>query len=197
MLTVLIFVLLGMATVHFIYEKIILPSIRLHYRNKLFEVRDKVRDELINNAEQKSVESAKLVHDALNNAINRLHLMTFQNQVKARTRLYKDPSLRHKVQIKVNLINSSENQAVISSLKESIKILNKVLIFNSFMLFLYALPIFLIVTLIAKIVSSVASRIKQFLSGCRRLEEAVMVLPDRLMKKLIDSEYDCDSYVRV
>lgn len=47
MLTVLFYVLLGLGAAHFIYERIILPSIRLHYRNQLFALRDVARKELL------------------------------------------------------------------------------------------------------------------------------------------------------
>lgn len=194
--TVLFFVLLGMATAHFIYERILLPSIRLYYRNKLFELRDKVRNELIDNPEPASVDSAKLVHEVLNNAINRLHLMTIQNQYRARKRLYKDESLQSKVKKEVEIINNSNNKVITGAIRESAEILNKVMFFNSFMLFLYALPIFISVVLIAKIASSVANRVKKVINEYRKLEEAVMVLPDRLIKKLLDVDVDSDIRVK-
>ncbi|WP_382631345.1 hypothetical protein, partial [Streptomyces sp. NPDC056982] len=72
MLTVLFYVLLCMAAAHFIYERILLPSLRLHYRNKLFELRDEVRNQIIANHSEDNTQAAQLVHEALNNAINRL-----------------------------------------------------------------------------------------------------------------------------
>lgn len=190
--TVLIFVLLGMATAHFIYEKILLPSIRLYYRNRLFELRDKVRNELIGSSEPTSVESAKLVHEVLNNAINRLHLMTIQNQYRARKRFYKNEALQEKVKKEVEIINKSDSKVIVSTIKESAEILNKVMFFNSFMLFLYTFPVFILIALVAKIVSSVANRVRKVVSEYRRLEEAVMVLPDRLIRKLLDADIDSD-----
>ncbi|MGL5953666.1 MAG: hypothetical protein ACRCZ3_11180 [Providencia rustigianii] len=190
--TVLFFVLLGMATAHFIYEKILLPSIRLYYRNKLFELRDKVRNELIDNPKPADVESAKLVHEVLNNSINRLHLMTIQNQYRARKRFVQNEALQLKIKKEVEIIKKSESEIIIGTIKESAEILNKLMFFNSFMLFLYTFPVFILIALVAKIVSSVASRVKRVIMEYRRLEEAVMVLPDRMIKKLLDADVDLD-----
>ena len=76
MLTVLFYVLLGLGAAHFIYERIILPSIRLHYRNQLFALRDVARRKIIDGGSDTSMQAATLVHDSLNNAINRLHCQT-------------------------------------------------------------------------------------------------------------------------
>lgn len=196
MLTVLFFVLLGMALAHFIYEKILLPSIRLHFRNKLFELRDRVRNELIENRTSESAEAAKLVHEVLNNAINRLHMMTLQNQWRARKRFRNDPSIQHKINRDVEILRRADNKVIDGTIRDSASILKNVLFFNSFMFFVYTLPVFILVVAFAKIVNGISQRIRGFISGCRKLEQAVMLLPDRMIKKLIDSDSECDAYAR-
>lgn len=40
MIAMLFYLLCGFAVIHVIYERIVQPSIRLHYRNRLFAIRD-------------------------------------------------------------------------------------------------------------------------------------------------------------
>ncbi|MEC5321111.1 hypothetical protein VSX61_19585 [Brenneria populi subsp. brevivirga] len=185
MLTVLFYVLLCMAAAHFIYEKILLPSIRLNYRNKLFELRDIVRNQIITNASDNEVKAAELVHDALNNAINRLHLMTLPNRVRAQRRLNTNPEIKARIRREVDLIKSCNSIQINEAIKASATILDKVLFFNSFMLIVYAFPIALAIRIVAK-VWQVASEISSMLTERQSLEQAVMLLPDRQVAKLVD-----------
>ncbi|KAB7700398.1 hypothetical protein GBN33_05450 [Plesiomonas shigelloides] len=187
MLTVLFYVLLCMAAVHFIYERILLPSVRLHYRNKLFELRDVVRHKIINSSSENEVQAAQLVHEALNNAINRLHLMTLPNRLRAQRRLSENPQLQARIRREVEIFNRPENQELLQTIKQSSEILEKVLACNSLMLLIYLAPVILLTVLIGKMVRTVTTFFKPFIEG-KDLEQAVMLLPDRQVAQLVEGE---------
>ncbi|GKV97315.1 hypothetical protein PEC301653_03610 [Pectobacterium carotovorum subsp. carotovorum] len=187
MLTVLFYVLLGMAAAHFIYERILLPSIRLHYRNKLFELRDGIRREIINCKSGEDNQAAQLVHEALNNAINRLHFMTLPNRVRAQKRLANNPEIQAKIKREVELVTRVANNQVLETITKSVGILDKVLMFNSLMLLIYTFPIFLVVFVVAKVVKTVNSLLSALIEQ-KSLEQAVMLLPDKQVAKLVQSE---------
>ncbi|MFJ5392762.1 MULTISPECIES: hypothetical protein [Pectobacterium] len=183
MLTVLIYVLLGLAAAHYVYERIILPSIRLHYRNKLFELRDAVRDEIIANKSELDKQAANLVHDALNNAINRLHMMTLQNRIRAQRNLNANPALRAQINREIELFKKCDNKEINRTINNSADILRNVLFFNNLMMLIYLSPILLAIGLASTVVKTASTLVFQ-LRERRPLEEAVLLLPDRQVSKL-------------
>lgn len=183
MLTVLFYVLLGLGAAHFIYERIILPSIRLHYRNQLFALRDVARERIIEGGSESSVQAATLVHDSLNNAINRLHLLTLPNKFRAQKRVAEDPAIRQKIKREVDVFNRCDDEEIVKVLIKSGQVLENVLVFNSLMLLLYMLPFVLAVVFCVKVVKT-ASSVVQWVKG-RELEEAIMLLPDPQVRQVV------------
>ncbi|MFC9678124.1 hypothetical protein, partial [Streptomyces sp. NPDC056949] len=178
MLTVLFYVLLCMAAAHFIYERILLPSLRLHYRNKLFELRDEVRNQIIANHSEDNTQAAQLVHEALNNAINRLHLMTITNRVRAKRRLATNPDIQAKINREIELYHRCDNEVINKSIMQSAEILEKVYVVNNLMLIAYTFPIYLAIATVAKVVKA-ANSLLTLVTDRQSLEQAVMLLPDR------------------
>ncbi|EPT7032222.1 hypothetical protein ACVR2T_001962 [Cronobacter malonaticus] len=183
MLTVLFYVLLGLAAAHYVYERILLPSVRLHYRNKLFELRDGIRDEIILNRSEADKQAANLVHDALNNAINRLHLMTLQNRVRAQRNLAANPRIVAQINREVELFKKCNNSRVNQTISDSSKILRKVMFYNNFMMFFYLSPIFLAVFLVSKVVKTTSILLQ--LKERSPLEDAVLLLPDQQVSQVV------------
>ncbi|TYL43479.1 hypothetical protein [Dickeya sp. ws52] len=187
MLTVLFYVLLGLAAAHFVYERILLPSVRLHYRNQLFELRDRVRDVMISNKSAADNQAATLVHDALNNAINRLHMMTLHNRYKAQRYMDANPNIRARIKKEIALFEKCNNQVINDTIRQSADILNKVLLFNSLMLIMYLLPIALVVFAVAKLIRTANSMLTVFrlVKSRSPLEDAVLLLPDQQVLKVV------------
>lgn len=183
MLTVLFYVLLGLGAAHFIYERIILPSIRLHYRNQLFALRDVARERIISSDSESSVQAATLVHDSLNNAINRLHLLTLPNKFRAQKRVAEDPVIKQKIKREIDIFKRCNDDEVVQVLIKSGQVLENVLVFNSLMLLLYMLPFVLAVLFCVKVIKT-ASSIVQWVKG-RELEEVIMLLPEAQVKQVV------------
>ncbi|PHM50975.1 hypothetical protein [Xenorhabdus sp. KK7.4] len=187
MLTVLFYVLLGLATVHYIYERILLPSVRLYYRNQLFSLRDSIRNEIISDKSKLDTTAANLIHEALNNAINRLHLLTLPNRVRARKRLAANPEIEARIRKEIELFKKCNNHQVIDTIRKSADILQKVLLFNSLMMIMYLSPFFLFFAISSLMVRAAKNLMKQ-LKDDTYLEEAVMLLPDRQVSKVVFTE---------
>ncbi|EGT4441755.1 hypothetical protein SNN71_001202 [Cronobacter sakazakii] len=187
MLTVLFYVLLCMAAAHFIYERILLPSLRLHYRNKLFELRDEVRNQIIADHSADNTQAAQLVHEALNNAINRLHLMTITNRVRARRRLATNPDIQAKINREIDLFHRCDSEVINKSIIQSAEILEKVYVVNNLMLIAYTFPIYLAIATVAKVVKA-ANSLLALVTDRQSLERAVMLLPDRQVARLVEAD---------
>lgn len=183
MLTVLFYVLLGLGAAHFIYERIILPSIRLHYRNQLFALRDVAREKIISGGSESAVHAANLVHDALNNAINRLHLLTLPNKFRAQKRVAEDPVIKQRIKREIDVFKRCDDEEIIAVLVKSSRVLENVLAFNSLMLLVYLLPFVLAVIFCVKVIKT-ASTLVKWVKG-RELEEAIMLLPDPQVKQVV------------
>lgn len=187
MLTVLFYVLLCMAAAHFIYERILLPSLRLHYRNKLFELRDEVRNQIIADHSEDNTQAAQLVHEALNNAINRLHLMTITNRVRARRRLATNPDIQARINREIDLFKRCDNDVINKSIVQSAEILEKVYVVNNLMLIAYTFPFYMAIATVAKVVKA-ANSLLAFVTDRQSLERAVMLLPDRQVARLVEAD---------
>lgn len=183
MLTVLFYVLLGLGAAHFIYERIILPSIRLHYRNQLFALRDVARRKIIDGGSDTSMQAATLVHDSLNNAINRLHLLTLPNKFRAQKRMAENHAIRQKIRREIDVFKRCDDREVVDVLFKSGRILENVLLFNSLMLLLYMFPFVLAVWFCVRVIKTSSSLVQWV--KVRDLEEAIMLLPDTQVEKVV------------
>lgn len=187
MITTLFYVLCVLAILHFIYERIVLPSVRLHYRNELFKIRDTVRNEMISGVEGKDVEIAKLVHDGLNNTINRLHYLTLGNKVRAQMKFENNESMRNHVKKHVDLMMSSENETLKTALNDTVCVMDKVLLFNNLFFFIYMLPIVAVVLVVSSVVSAVKTVVRTYKSRLKSkdFEETLLLMNDRFVKMAV------------
>lgn len=157
-LGVILFVL---CIVHYVYQAIILPSFRQSARDELFILRDRLRDRLIevqDSADKKTLRAFKEVDDGINRSLNRLHLLTFTNFIKASLK-FKEESKKHDASFKKfhTLLENSQDDTPKEIYIEVGKVLHHVLSFNSLMFVLYLLP----VVLVLQLIGSIYQRVKQ------------------------------------
>jgi len=157
-LGVILFIL---CIVHYVYQAIILPSFRQSARDELFILRDKLRDRLIEvqgSADKKTLRAFKEVDDGINRSLNRLHLLTFTNFVKASIK-FDEESKKHDVSFKKfhTLLDSSQDETPKEIYTEVGKVLHNVLSVNSVMFMIYLLP----VVLVMKAIGSLYQRVKK------------------------------------
>lgn len=190
MITTLFFTLCGFAAAHFIYERIALPSLRLHFRNELFRLRDIVRKEIIaGQLVAKDAKAAKLIHDGLNNTINRLHLLTLGNQVRVQMNFERNPEVRDKVKRNAEILLACDNEKLLLALKSSMRIMDYALYSNNFFFLLYVSPLVLSLMMVGAIVQTVSSsyeRVKKTVKAVE-LQETILLVNDGLMRKVVAS----------
>lgn len=186
MLVILFFLLCTLAIIHFLYERIILPEIRLYYRNELFVLRDKVRDILLNEESRENEKSgAAFLHNALNNSINRLHYLTISNRIITAKVLSEQPELRSKIQNQIDLIKKSENLQLYSVFNECCIITNKMFMFNSLFALIYLIPIILFVNIIMRIFKFSISILDVMCDRKKEAVEALSFSSDKQFNKIV------------
>lgn len=148
-----------LALMHYLYQSILLPSSRQKARDELFCLRDELRAGMLQNQDnydKKTMRAFKEVDDALSRAINRLHLLTFTNFVKATLSL-KEIEQDKAYQPFHRRIENAESELPLNIYTRSGAVLNKVLFINSFMFMVYLIPLVILI----KCISSVYLKIKQ------------------------------------
>lgn len=168
-----------LALFHFLYDGIILPSIRQHLRNKLFALRDKLRMEYINGLDKQDIEAFNLTHEAINNFVNRLPMLTITVRAEIEVAIKNDHKLKEKVNKRRAILESCQS-AKIKEINESInKILLEAFIANSGGWLVYLIPVAVLLTIWQKLATD-----------CREL----VVVPHREIGKImprIDHSIPC------
>lgn len=143
--------LIVVAFVHYIYDRILLPTSRQTARSKIFALRDELRNELIANQGTYDSETLKLfetMDSRINHAVNRLHLFTFTNFVKVKMLPEEQFKEMDRFRQKLKDCESEVPREIHEKLSH---ILLHVLSMNSFLLVVWLLPIVLMVSMISKI----------------------------------------------
>lgn len=145
-------VIFTLCLVHYIYQVIILPSIRQSARDDLFLLRDKLRAQLIqvqNQCDKNTLRAFKEIDDGINRSLNRLHLLTLSNLVKVSIAIKKDPERTEEHFKKFHsLLDNSQDSTPKDIYLEVGKVLRNVLAANSIMFVVYVLPFIIIINLI-------------------------------------------------
>lgn len=143
---------------HFVYEGIILPSIRLYFRNRLFILRDKLRSIYINEKNNIDHESFNLIHDSLSSLISRLHYLSVSVIVDIQKEYTTNPEFRKKIARREMLIEKCKHEEINSIIREVNGIVKKTIIANCGAWFIYLIPIAICVHSI-KLLSQIAKEI--------------------------------------
>ncbi|AOF52570.1 hypothetical protein [Rodentibacter caecimuris] len=155
-----IHILVTYLLIDFIYRKIILPSIRQQYRDRLFQIRDKIRIRIIEgNLNKTDLNAANLMNSRLNSFINRLHILNMSNQIRTQVFMKNNPEIAKKIDIEVKkefdlLINCSTIE-IKESFIDMMDILQKVSLYNNLITFLTWLPIVLLYLLYRLLANSI------------------------------------------
>lgn len=155
----LVYAFIGLSIIHIVYENIILPSIRLHYKYKLFSLRDKLRLMQHNNTDNTLTDAIYSLQAAVNNMVALLPNIDGYLLFKTREAFIKDPSFKNRVNKrieKLKLYRSEEIRIIHKSIKNTFK---TILLFNSGSLFFYILPVFFAIAFLEKLKSWVSQTI--------------------------------------
>jgi len=150
-MAILILLILAIAAYHFIYDGIILPSIRQNSRNKLYQLRDELRWEMIEGIDNNDIPAFNLVHDSLNVFVNRLPMITLSMQKQFHTDLQNNETLQKTINKRKKTIEDCSNSKIKQIVLDINDILEATYIANAGGWFIYILPIALTASLLEKI----------------------------------------------
>lgn len=150
----LIIAIAFLALFHFLYDGIILPSIRQHLRNRLFALRDKLRLEYINGIDKQDIEAFNLTHEAINNFVNRLPMLTISVYAEIEVAIKNDHKLKEKVNKRRAILENCKSPKI-KEVNESInKILFDAFIANSGGWMIYLIPMAVLLTIWRKLATN-------------------------------------------
>lgn len=151
LLSYIFIAMIFLAWIHFIYNGIILPSIRMHLRNNLFALRDRLREMKIKKEFSNESKVVELLHDGINNVLDRLPFFTIETVLKLRENLKAEQSLIKEINSRLSMIENCKNV----ELKEIYKKTNMTLLYsflaNSGGLLLWIFPVFFVIYWISQI----------------------------------------------
>lgn len=136
---------------HFVYEGIIAPSIRLHLRNRLFVLRDELRQARIDGIPKEDVNAFSFVHDGINNFLNRLPSLTLE-RTNALSREYeRNAELRHVLDAHVSAVAESRDSRIRSIFHKTNSVIEAAIITNMGGWFIYIVPVALVIAAMSKL----------------------------------------------
>lgn len=148
-MTYFIVTMIIIVTFHFIYDGIILPSIRLHFRNELFALRDSLRNMQINGLITKEDDVAfSIVEGSINNSLNNLHNLNF-------SMLIRTPINHERATLRLEAVNNAKNSEITTIFNSVSGIMLRVFVANMGGWLIYILPIAILINYLNKVRLSV------------------------------------------
>jgi hypothetical protein len=144
------------ALLHFVWQSIISPSIRLEIRFRIFALRDELRRLKLED-QNLSSEAFRTVEDGLNSALQILYEIDIPILIHCDARANTDPQLKEHVQKRMAIIkdaNSIELEKIVAHLRKNIE---RAALVNSGGWILYVLPPMLMVLCFKRLCSPIFS----------------------------------------
>lgn len=130
---------------HFIYESTILPSIRMELRNKLFSLRDELRDLKIEGKMDGATQSDfDILHGGINHYLNRLSLVTVSYRYAIMKEIESDPKIRESAKARMSRLETCGREDVLKIYSEMNRTLSAAFVFNSLGWAFYIIPAILL-----------------------------------------------------
>lgn len=143
-MAIFLFVLFILGFVHLTYEMIVLPTIQLNYRFKLFALRDKLRRLKIENESKFDKQVFYIMNESLNNAIDNIPAISISLIIESRNELNKSEELRIAVEKRKELIRLCELAEAKEVIEEAQKEVAWIFFFNTASWLIYIIPLFLL-----------------------------------------------------
>lgn len=136
---------------HFVYDGIILPSLRLMLRSRLFKIRDKLRMHKIKSGSRINVSAFNIVHSGINNLINRLPYLDWKIKRDIAQEIERNPELLHKLNKRIEAINSCEDEELKKIFKKANSVVRLAFAANAGAWFIYLIPVVILYASIKKL----------------------------------------------
>lgn len=149
-----------LAMLHFIYEGIVMPSIRLSIRHRFFALRDQLRDLKFEHGDDIGDYVFNMIDEGLSNNISNLHNINFYVIGKINNHIDADESLRSFIVGRMKLIEDCKVDEVKKITSKSRQYLLNAALVNSGAWFVYLLPIAIGLVIPAILIFVLISKIK-------------------------------------
>jgi len=156
----LLLTLIILSMVVFIYESVLLPSIRLRMRFELFALRDRLRLLKIEKPDELDDTTFKYGQESLNMLLGFLHRYDIASFVKAAFYLKQNPSLFKRIQKRREIIENCPSKEFQEIHTQSVKIGIVTATANSFFLFVLLFILVLPILLLIKGLTYIKSQVK-------------------------------------
>ena len=150
-MTYAILALLLLSLIHYVYSGIVLPSIRFQLRNRLFALRDDLRNLKISQGSRCNDVAFRLLHDGINNNLPRLQLLTLRFKVDFDERYKNDSAFRARIDGRRKVIDDCDDAEFKRIRDEVNQVVELAFIANMGGWFLYIIPIVLLLIPMFKI----------------------------------------------
>lgn len=142
-----LFIICLLAILHFAYENIVAPTLRVYQRNKLFALRDELRTIDFYALSKTDKVAFECIEKSLTNCIQNLPYMNIYNFTRYKQEYEKNEKLREVVNSKINSISQCSVDELKDIFNQTGKISYDAILINSGVLFLYLIPLALIAVL--------------------------------------------------
>lgn len=144
-MTYLFLVILSLAIIHFLYEGIIAPSLRLNLRYRLFALRDELRTLKQQHGDSLPNDVFMSLQSAINNAILLLHRVNVEVVSKTEAAIHNDKQLAKRIEERIALIENCGVKEVRVVQAKACRTLREALLVNNGGWLIYIVPIFMLV----------------------------------------------------
>ncbi|RAP57345.1 hypothetical protein [Oleiagrimonas sp. MCCC 1A03011] len=125
---------------HYLYQRIVLPTVHCRWRNKLFALRDELRTFSFDNENYDRV-AFEITQHGINNAINLVDVLDLEMQAKMHRRLTHDSDLRAQVSERSKAVENTQDQQIKDIMKRASEVVRDVSVLNAGGWFIYVVPI--------------------------------------------------------
>lgn len=140
-----IFIIIGLlAMFHLFYESVILPTIRMSLRYRLFALRDKLRMIQILRSGGLNDSVFRIVEDNINNAIALLPQITVSHLISANQIFEQNQKLKNSVDARVKKVETCEIDEIRAIAKEVTSHITTCFVWNAGGWLIYLFPVFVI-----------------------------------------------------
>ncbi|WP_422139676.1 hypothetical protein [Endozoicomonas sp. ALC020] len=136
---------------HFVYDGIILPSLRLMLRNRLFKIRDRLRMHKIKSGSKTNISAFNIVHSGINNLISRLPYLDLKVMRDIEQEVDHNPELLHKVKKRIETINECEDEELKEIFRQANLVVGLAFVVNSGAWLIYLIPVAIVLASIQKL----------------------------------------------
>lgn len=182
--TTLFLILLAMAAFHFIYEGIILPSMRMKQRFALFALRDQLRRIRAEKKDDVDREAYFLLEESLNTSARFGPYAAVDMVWRAIKEIKSNSELALEVARRLSVVNNAKDKRFKQINEEKSRIVFHCLVWNTLPLALYLFPIVLALVILFVVAALIYRGVAQTCKAAAEQVEGVVFLPEQEVEKM-------------